>query len=168
MEFPESDLEKDYETGKISTREYIQRLHHYFNLENQLNYNYLKEIWKKPFTIIEGSITLLDQVKSQTRIIMLSNTNPLHIDAIRDKYPDLLERFDDLVFSFTAGASKPDPEIYKFALNQAGIKPEQALFTDDLEENIKAAEKVGISSYQFENPQGLAEFLNSNGFSVKI
>ena len=168
MAFPESEMEKNYETGKINTEEYVQQLHHYFNLENRLNYDYLIEIWKKPFTIIEKSIEILDQVKGQSRIIMLSNTNPLHIDAIKDKYPGLLKKFDDLIFSFTAGASKPDPEIYRFALNKAGIKPEQAFFTDDLEENIKAAEKVGISSYQFENPRGLAEFLNSNGFSVKI
>ena len=166
LDFPESDLEKDYETGRINTEEYINRLHNYFNLENRLTHDSLREIWKKPFTINNHSIEILKKVKEQTPTFLLSNTNPLHIEAIEEKYPDLLKIFDGLIFSFTAGASKPDQHIYHFALQKAKVEPDQALFIDDLAENIAAAQSIGIRAHQFTSPQSMKDFLISNKINL--
>ncbi|HMA62183.1 MAG TPA: HAD family phosphatase [bacterium] len=166
LDFPESKLEKDFETGHIDTEEYIKQLHDYFNLDNRLTHDNLREIWKKPFTINNYSIEILEKVKEQAPTFLLSNTNPLHIEAIEEKYPDLLGIFDDLIFSFTAGSSKPDQQIYHFALKKADAEPDQALFIDDLEENITAAQKIGLKAHQFISPQSMKEFLKSNKINL--
>ncbi|MCF7886164.1 MAG: HAD family phosphatase [Candidatus Marinimicrobia bacterium] len=168
LQFPESSVEKKFETGQINKAEYVNGVHKYFNFDNQIDYDYLKNIWQKPFTVIEDSVKILEQVREQTRVILLSNTTPIHIDAIKTKYPDLLTKFDDLIFSFTAGASKPDYKIYEFALEKTGIEPEHAIFIDDLEENIIVAQKIGIIAHQFVDPKTLAGFLNSYDFSIVI
>ena len=42
---------------------------------------------------------------------------------------------------------KPDREIYDLILNRYHLKPEECLFIDDLEPNVKAAQAVGINTY---------------------
>ena len=43
--------------------------------------------------------------------------------------------------------AKPEPEIFKAILDDAGIEPEETLFIDDSEINCKAAQNLGISTY---------------------
>lgn len=168
LDFPASKIEIDFETGKIDTAEYIKGVQDYFNLDGSISYEFLVEVWKKPFTIMEDSIRILDQVRVQTGVALLSNTNPLHIDAVYAKYPRLLKRFDNKIFSFTAGTNKPNPEIYEFALDEIGIEPQNALFIDDLEENVRAAEDIGINAHQYKDSERLADFLRKQGFTIEL
>jgi FMN phosphatase YigB (HAD superfamily) len=66
---------------------------------------------------------------------------------------DLARYFDIIVVSDVVGLTKPDPEIYRFTLDRAGVatragsRPVLAagsVFVDDLEENVAAAESVGM------------------------
>lgn len=41
---------------------------------------------------------------------------------------------------------KPEPRIYEYTLNRLKVKPEQAIFLDDLGGNVKAADKMGITT----------------------
>lgn len=62
----------------------------------------------------------------------------------RPLVPD--ELFDDIVDSSDVGVRKPDPEIYLLALERlGGIAPDRAVFLDDHEGNVEAAEALGIT-----------------------
>ena len=76
------------------------------------------------------------------RLGLLSNAYPSLIDALTSL--DILDYFDVQVVSAFEGCEKPDPAIYHAALRLAGVAPEQALFVDDLPENIEAANAVGM------------------------
>ena len=52
--------------------------------------------------------------------------------------------FDGGVISAEAKASKPDPRIYNILLDKYSLIPEECLFIDDLEVNVKAAEETGM------------------------
>lgn len=55
------------------------------------------------------------------------------------------ELFDVIVGTDTIQRKKPDPEIFRYALENLGIRPEEALYVgDDLEKDYRAAEKVGM------------------------
>jgi putative hydrolase of the HAD superfamily len=55
------------------------------------------------------------------------------------------ELFDLVVDSSEVGVRKPDPAIYRLALEGlGGVAPERALFLDDYPSNIDAAEALGI------------------------
>jgi epoxide hydrolase-like predicted phosphatase len=57
--------------------------------------------------------------------------------------------FDVIVISAEVGLVKPDPAIYHLALSQLGVAPEEAIFLDDVQENIDAARFVGMHAVLF-------------------
>jgi putative hydrolase of the HAD superfamily len=57
---------------------------------------------------------------------------------------ELDRRFDHLVISAEIGARKPSGAIYRRAIELAGCAPQDALFVDDLEQNVAAARRVGL------------------------
>jgi len=66
----------------------------------------------------------------------------------RERWRSLLpldELFDDVVDSSEVGIRKPDPAIYRLALERlGGIPAESAIFLDDLQQNLDAAESLGM------------------------
>ena len=61
--------------------------------------------------------------------------------------PDALEgMFDEIVISGDVGLHKPQPEIYKLAAERLGAAPEECVFVDDLRENVRGAEQVGMTA----------------------
>ncbi len=65
---------------------------------------------------------------------------------------------DVLVISAEEGVVKPEARIYHIALERLGVRPEEAVFVDDLEENVIGARKVGLHGIHFrETDQVIAE-----------
>ncbi|MFQ5417279.1 MAG: HAD family hydrolase [Myxococcota bacterium] len=55
------------------------------------------------------------------------------------------ELFDVVIDSSAVGVRKPDPAIFRLALEALdGVAPGRAVFLDDLEENVRAAERLGL------------------------
>ena len=53
------------------------------------------------------------------------------------------------------GISKPNPDFYWHILRSEGVKPEEAVFIDDTEENVLSAQKIGINSILFTDSDSL-------------
>ncbi len=102
--------------------------------------------------IPDYKIELLLELKKKYRLLLLSNTNPLHIDisAVNEfarfglKVEDV---FDKCYYSYEMKMAKPDAEIFEALLTDAGVKPKECLFLDDGQKNIDQATKLGIRSY---------------------
>jgi putative hydrolase of the HAD superfamily len=63
--------------------------------------------------------------------------------------------FDAEVFSATCGLRKPDPRIYRLALDQLGVEPEEALFVGDgANDELAGAERVGMRAIGVDSPGG--------------
>lgn len=58
---------------------------------------------------------------------------------------DLHGAFDAVVLSADHGVRKPDPAVFRIALDTLGVRPEECLFVDDSEENLAAALKLGFT-----------------------
>ncbi len=63
------------------------------------------------------------------------------------------EKFDDAFHHMTISAevkvAKPSAKIYHIALEQAGVSPNEAVFVDDMPENIEACERLGMKGIRF-------------------
>ena len=57
--------------------------------------------------------------------------------------------FDVIMFSAEEGIQKPDPEIYRRALQRLDIKPEETIFVDDREKNVEGARQIGMHAVLF-------------------
>jgi 2-haloacid dehalogenase len=74
--------------------------------------------------------------------------------------------FRDILVSGTEKLAKPDPAIYRLALNRFGLAADEALFIDDREDNIAGAESVGIAGHVFVDEPSLREWLQGYGFPL--
>lgn len=67
---------------------------------------------------------------------------------IEEKW-QLVSAFDDIVISAEVGLAKPDPAIYRLALERLGVAALEAVFVDDFEENVAAARALGMHAIQY-------------------
>jgi putative hydrolase of the HAD superfamily len=65
--------------------------------------------------------------------------------------------FDAILYSAEEGVAKPTPEIYQRALTRLSVRPEEAVFVDDVQENVEAARAVGMHGVQFKNTMQVRE-----------
>lgn len=84
-------------------------------------------------------------------IYLLSNTNPIMWDSrIKSEFAKEGRRredyFDGIVTSFEAKALKPDPAIFRHAVDKLGIVPGETLFIDDSQRNLEAAASLGFGT----------------------
>jgi len=95
----------------------------------------------------KARIELLERLQKKYRLFMLSNTNPLHIQCIRDHDP-LMPRmeacFEKLYFSYEIGHRKPEEKSFLTITEEQGIEAQDTLFIDDHPLNISAAQKLGF------------------------
>jgi putative hydrolase of the HAD superfamily len=76
--------------------------------------------------------------------------------------------FHPVLLSFEIGVKKPNLKSYQILLDQLKISPQQLLFIDNKEENVKAAKSLGIDAITFINAKQLAEELKKRGIILSI
>src|SRR6266404_711308 len=74
--------------------------------------------------------------------------------------------FDHLIFSSEVRLIKPDPAIFLKCLQALCLKPEQTLFIDDRDANIKTAIALGGYAIKYESVSQLATNLEALQFPV--
>lgn len=88
--------------------------------------------------------------KQGYKLGILSNMPYEFLERYRTGIPPFVKA-DYAVFSCDIHIIKPDARIYKFALQRLNVKPEEAVFFDDLSKNIEAAKALGINGILWEN-----------------
>lgn len=156
-----SKLVPDYECGRIGDLPFFGELRDLLQLRS--SFEEFCEIWNGIF--LPASLvpeTLLDRLRERYTLLLLSNTNAIHFRYLELHYPHI-GYFHHRTLSHEAGAQKPDAAIYLAALAQAGVDPGEVFFTDDLEENIEAARRLGMDGAQFTTVADLESELQLRG-----
>jgi glucose-1-phosphatase len=150
-----------FECGEITPRDFVRQISTHLNLET--SYEDFCVIWSSiflPDTLIHEE--LLRGLARHYRLVLLSNTNAIHFEMIRENYP-LLRHFHSLVLSYEVGAMKPSPLIYQRAVEQAGCLPEECFFTDDMPDYVAGAVAQGIDAVQFRSAAQIEAELRKRG-----
>ena len=144
-----------YEQGLVSTNEFLE-----FYTENfpKLAEEDLVDIWNfmlKDFP--QNRLAFLKGLKntSKYKLILLSNTNELHINWIKEHvsfFEAFKSCFDAFYLSHEINLRKPNKDIFEFVLNKNTLKADECLFIDDNKDNIKTAEKLGLHVWNL-NPE---------------
>jgi HAD superfamily hydrolase (TIGR01549 family) len=102
---------------------------------------------------VAGAAALLPAVRSRARIgIVTNNLRNEQEDKLR--VCGLLEFVDALVVSEEAGVAKPDPAIFRIALDRLGCEPGEAVMVgDSWAADVIGARAIGIRPIWF-NPDG--------------
>ena len=107
------------------------------------------------FRPIEGTIALIgDLARRGHDLYYLSNFHEKASEVVVAKYP-VFSLFRGGVFSWRVKRIKPDPAIYRRLLEEYGLEPRRCAFVDDVEENVAAAEALGMRGIRFTTPEAL-------------
>ena len=113
---------------------------------------------------IEGSVSILRKLKDNPFYKVFSLTNwSAETFPIALKRFDFLHWFEGIVVSGTEKTRKPFSEIYQTTLKRYNLEASESLFIDDNKRNIAAADKLGIQTIIFHNPDQLEKDLKING-----
>ncbi len=118
-------LVEQFETGLVEPREFVDQMRRILDLN--VDYDQFCGIWSSIFTETLIPESMLEGLGRRYRLVLVSNTNALHFEMIRETYGHLLRHFDDLVLSYEVRAMKPQPEIFQAALEVAGCLPRGVL-----------------------------------------
>src|SRR5262249_51167976 len=97
--------------------------------------------------LFPGAADLLAVLRPRFRLASLSNSNELHWDR-NTKDLGITGLFGLAISSHQVGLSKPDPRIYLLALERLAVPPGAVTFFDDVAENVDAARRLGMRSFQ--------------------
>jgi putative hydrolase of the HAD superfamily len=102
-------------------------------------------------TVDQDIINLLRSLRKTHKTGLISNAwDGLRPWIVSQKFDDA---FDYLTISAEVGVAKPDARIYHHALEKLGVKPEEAIFVDDVEKNVAASEALGMHGVLFRSSE---------------
>ena len=140
-----------YETGHIHTAQFLDTLSAAFGKE------YSQEQYVACWNAILGRVQLdqlqlIQPLRKQCDVVLLSNTNSLHVEALETEFEKshpgerLSNFFDRIYYSQQIGLRKPEPQVFAYVVEQGVFNPARTLFIDDTIGNLVGAQKVGIQT----------------------
>jgi putative hydrolase of the HAD superfamily len=155
-----------YEIGSITLDEYLDTV--VFNHPRDFTREDVKEFIYRQSKELPDTLKWLKEWKKDCgfRIISINNEGK-ELNDYRVKKFKLHDCFDAFISSCEVGMRKPDPGIFKMALGIAQALPQQCVYFDDRIMFVKAAQKLGIRSFQhtsFESTKKILEDLKNENF----
>ena len=117
------------------------------------------------FEIAIEKLQFIDGLKKDYKIILLSNTNEIHIKKFEDdlKKNNMLEQFykcfDKIYYSSRMGKRKPEENCFNQVLEENGLIAENTLFIDDSIQHIEGAKKVGVKTFHLEKNKSILDLV---------
>ena len=101
---------------------------------------------KRPF-LYDETFRVLDELRDQYRLLLLTNGSPELQNTKLAITPELVPYFDHIVISGAFGKGKPDASIFEHALERMNVSKDEVLMVgDNLMTDILGASRLGIQS----------------------
>ena len=148
-------LSQHYEKGEMDSKDFLDAA---YKAIPGSQVDEIRQIWNQtiddfPLERLEFLVRL--KGSRQYRMFLLSNTNALHIEQVKENmgfpaFERFRKCFEAFYLSHQIGMRKPDSEIFNFVLDQNDLRPEDTLFIDDTLEHIESASKLGIKTWHLD------------------
>lgn len=140
-----------YEVGQLSTENFIFFWQTKTKLKKTPQAREIIDAWNAMLNYWpQGYFELLLLLRKKYKIFLLSNTNDLHIQWVKNHLskrgldPHFEKRyFDGTYYSHNVALRKPNTLIYEYVSHNACLNPSSIVFIDDNSENIDAAITFG-------------------------
>jgi putative hydrolase of the HAD superfamily len=141
---------REYEVGNISDQEFIESIRRLAGL-SQVPDQAIIDSWNALLLDFPHErIQLLKDLRKTYRLFLFSNTNALHLAALRRIWTDsfgggsLDDHFEKTYYSHLMGMRKPDAEPFGVILKENDLNGQETLFVDDAIVNVEGAEQAGL------------------------
>lgn len=153
MEILHNFIYNVFEIGSISLDEYLDTV--LFHCPRDFTKAEFKEFMYAQSVELPGMLTWLKSWKRKTDLPVFAISNESReINDYRIQTFNLHEIFNGFFSSCYVGVRKPDPRIFKRALEITQVKPEECIYFDDRTMLVKVAEKLGINSIEHKTFDG--------------
>jgi putative hydrolase of the HAD superfamily len=156
----------DHQVGKCTQEEWVESV--IAALQKRFGRTRAEELWsafeqaERPLN--PDMIGLVKRLRANGyKVGIISNTTPGMPDRLRERYPDFPALFDDIVGSGDIEMAKPDPAIWKYAMERMGVQPEESTFADDVRAYAEAATNLGMHGFHFTGYEDFVEGLRAIG-----
>jgi len=145
------DSEASFEAtvGKVPEEAVWQNVAKALNLDSSGLAAFMQEFWAGD-SLDADLHQFVNGLRANYKSGLLSNAWSGARSVLDSRY-HMLGVFDVSIFSAEVGLAKPDPRIYQLALSRLGVEASEAIFVDDVQENIETANVLGIHGVRFEN-----------------
>jgi FMN phosphatase YigB (HAD superfamily) len=162
MDFDFDDEYRAHEAGLLDADAYFAHVARKFGLPADAAA--IRDGWNALFVrAIDDTVAAIDAVRDRIPCHALSNTNATHIDAVRARFPGLLERFGTLFASHELRMRKPEARLFQHVLRCLDLPAQDVLFFDDLAENVDAARTLGFQAELVTQPGDVRRALRERG-----
>ncbi len=145
----------DFETGKIDKDSFIAQMQTMAGVP--LSAQQITDAWNAMLLDYPlRRLQILQQLRLYYDLLLLSNTNEIHEAAFNDilykahGMPTVGVFFDKVYLSHRIGMRKPNPEVFRYILEENGLNAADTLFIDDSPQHIEGAKSVGIRTIYME------------------
>ncbi|MPZ98831.1 MAG: HAD-IA family hydrolase [Dehalococcoidia bacterium] len=158
----EDGLARDFDAGRYTSEQWYEAVRDTLGL--RMDFEALRDVYLGVFRPPDHELLwVVDALRAVTRTAMLTDNPPMLLEALPTRYPELLSRFDPILFSCELGCLKPSREAFEAALARLDVPPAAVLFVDDTVANVAAARDVGMDAVPFEGLVALRRELERRG-----
>ncbi|MBA3757954.1 HAD-IA family hydrolase [Candidatus Saccharibacteria bacterium] len=143
------------QVGDLSWNDFLQKI----AKDTNQNVEQVRKLYESEKIDIE-LLTYIDIIHQKYKTALLSNASQEHISSLV-KRTHLNKIFDEVLISSEIGLAKPDPAIFEHALEKLNVKPQEAVFIDDLQKHVNGARLLGMHAVQYQNYNQLRTELGS-------
>jgi FMN phosphatase YigB (HAD superfamily) len=156
----------DWQEGRMKPRDF--HLSVCQRLGITLTFDQFTEIWNRvidPKPILEDEF--LAPLAKHYRLCLLSNTDPIHVPYL-EANESFMQFFPPArrIYSCAVGVSKPNPLIYRAALEACKVSAREAIYIDDITAYAQAATRLGLTGIVFSSAEQLSGDLKQLGVAV--
>lgn len=97
----------------------------------------------------ERMLTLVDQVRATGVLTALATNQQSYRGGWMQRNLPYDRHFDAQFQSWQVGLAKPDPAYFTHIVDVLGVEPDEAVFVDDMRENVRGARLAGLHAVHF-------------------
>ena len=149
--YHQQDFFQQYERGLISSADFRNVIRE--KIGKDVDDARIDAAWNSFLVSIPTyKLDLLLALRKDYVVYLLSNTNEIHWKwSCEHAFPyetfRVEDYFEHIFLSYEMKMAKPDEEIFRKVLDDAGLDPKETFFIDDSEANCMTARSLGISTY---------------------
>jgi putative hydrolase of the HAD superfamily len=166
--FRQSDI---YHQGKITDAEFFKQSSELLEIGEELSQKQFFEAFNSMISDLNYDVVeIVKEIRqyNSVKIMCMSNINASHWKYLKRQNWDIWQLIDEFILSHEIQMTKPDPEIYKYAIKKARCKPKEIIFIDDGLNNVRAALELGFNCVRFTNSENLRMELKKLGINLGI
>jgi epoxide hydrolase-like predicted phosphatase len=142
------DMGTRAQSGAITDKDLWEWVGNHLQLSQEELKQFRSDFWAGD-TLDEELVRYIRSLRPHYQTAIISNATDRLRRTLSNDYP-ITDAFDLIVCSAEEQVMKPAPEIYWLTLDRLGRKPQEAVFIDDSEANVRSAKEVGMSTIHYQ------------------